>query len=153
MMIKTPNTGSSKTIFRSDAPKKTTESRATVMPGRSVHFTPVSSTKGKNGANGHARKAKKKKSRRSLWSPWKLIAFTILLGIAGSLYLTHVFHTQNTLQEVQQLRREHERASRINTEARRDYERMIGPAEVYQQAESIGMVSGGATDPVIFLER
>lgn len=95
----------------------------------------------------------KKRGVSRLWSPWKLILLSVALGLAGSIYLTHVFETQNRLREVQQLRSEHERAQRLHTEVRRNYERMTGPAEVYSRAASLGMITGGPNDPVLTMER
>ncbi len=95
--------------------------------------------------------AKGKNSKQTLWSPWKLILFSVMAGIAGLLYLTHVFQTQDMLREVQELRRDYERTHRIYVDTRRNYERVTGPAEVYRRAESAGMISGGAMDPVIIL--
>ncbi|MBP3193403.1 hypothetical protein [Natronogracilivirga saccharolytica] len=107
---------------------------------------PLSGSNGKRSSGGSRKKKK-------LLSPGKLILWSVALGLAGTLYLTHVFQTQNTLQEVQQLRMEHERAQRIHTEARRNYEQMTGPAEIYSRAQSLGMISGGATDPVIVIDN
>lgn len=108
---------------------------------------------GKRYQNGKTSSSASNKNRKSTkaWSPWKLILLSVVLGLAGSIYLTHVFETQNTLREVQQLRREFERAQRIHTEAKRDYDRITGPSEVYSRAQTMGMVSGGAADPVIHI--
>ncbi|MDG5767398.1 hypothetical protein QA596_07975 [Balneolales bacterium ANBcel1] len=110
---------------------------------------------GGNGRNGSPSNGRKKTAtgKVKLWSPWKLILFSIAMGIAGSMYLTHVFQTQNTLREVQELRRDHERAHRIYTDTRRNFDRATGPSEVYRRAESMGMVTGGAMDPVIVLPK
>lgn len=110
-----------------------------------------SSQNGNGLQNGKASPSGSKKNYASAktWSPWKLILLSVVLGLAGSLYLTHVFETQNTLREVQQLRREYERAQRLHTEAKREYDRITGPSEVYSRAQAMGMVSGGAADPVI----
>lgn len=105
-----------------------------------------------NGSNGK-RSSGGSRKKKKLLSPGKLILWSVALGLAGTLYLTHVFQTQNTLQEVQQLRMEHERAQRIHTEARRNYEQITGPAEIYSRAQSLGMISGGATDPVIVIDN
>ena len=91
-------------------------------------------------------------AKQSFREPWKWMVVSLLIGIAGILYLTHVFQTQHKLEEVQQLRIEHQRAERVYTEVRRNYDRMTGPAEVYSRAQSLGMISGGASDPVILIE-
>ena len=132
--------------------------------GSSVTLTPVrtptrtygnATSKGNGHANGHvpSNGHRKKSKKTKLWSPWKLIMYSVLFGVLGSIYLTHVFQMQNTLREVQQLRRDYERAERLHTDTRRNYDRMTGPAEVYRRAESLGMVTGGAVDPVIFIKN
>jgi hypothetical protein len=160
MIIQTQMTKSSKTLYRSGAaPKEARTPTSTGLPSR--YYGPAvqrGNGNGTNGSNGvpkptNGRKARKSPVRSTLWSPWKLILLSILLGIAGSVYLTHVFETQNTLREVQQLRRDYERAHRVHTEVRRNYDRMTGPAEVYNRAASLGMISGGAADPVIVIDR
>ncbi|TVQ69330.1 MAG: hypothetical protein EA363_09690 [Balneolaceae bacterium] len=167
MIIQTQLTKNARTTYRSGAPVKETRTPASApMPsryqGRGVRSGNGSGNGSSNGSsngshNGasrsNGRKTRKKSGRITLWTPWKMILLSILLGIAGSIYLTHVFETQNTLREVQQLRREYERAHRVHTEVRRNYDRMTGPAEVYNRAASLGMISGGAADPVIVIER
>lgn len=151
MMIQTPTYRSSDKIGRSASGSSGTGTLQRA-PSR-VYGTPVSN--GKKVSNGHHAsvngKQKKSQKKKSFWSPWRLILISVVIGIVGLFYLTHVFHTQNTLQEVQQLRRQHERAERLHNEARRNYDRMTGPTEVYRRAESLGMVSGGAGDPVIII--
>ncbi|MDI6401403.1 hypothetical protein QLX67_05305 [Balneolaceae bacterium ANBcel3] len=105
--------------------------------------------KGATEKNGRSETKQNNHKKTPLWSPWKLMLFALVFGLMGMLYLTHVFQTQEQLREVQLLRMEHERAMRIHTNARREYDRMMGPSEVYRRAESLGMIHGGATDPVI----
>lgn len=106
-----------------------------------------------NGKQNRRNRPKTRTGRKKLlWSPTRLILFSLAMGLAGTLYLTHVFQTQGILREVQQLRREYERVARVHADVRRNYDRMTGPAEVYRRAGSLGMVSGGAADPVIMRE-
>ena len=162
-MLQTQMSKRSKTLYRMDSSGSASPSPP-APPARlpSRYYGPAVNRGNGNGhANGTSNGSKpsngRKKSARSgrmkLWSPWKLILLSIMLGIAGSVYLTHVFETQNRLREVQQLRREYERTHRVHTEVRRNYDRMTGPAEVYNRAASIGMIYGGAADPVIVIER
>ena len=85
-------------------------------------------------------------------APWKIILATILIGLAGYFYLTHLFTTQAIYQEVQQLEQEHESARRIYEDRRMTYERMTGPVQVYERAAELGFIHGGATDPIIEIE-
>ncbi len=154
-MIQSPTSGTSKALYRSvkdpvsPAPSPSTR---LLTPSR-VFRKNGSGGNGTSNGNSESNGTRKKGKKGKLWSPWRLMLFSIFLGIVGSFYLTHVFQTQNTLQEVQQLRRDYERAQRVHTDARRNYDRMTGPVEVYSQAEQIGMISGGAADPVIILGR
>jgi len=164
MMIQTPTSSSTSKLHRAISGAavpgpgvRSHSARGGTVISRHSNGGSTEGTKGTgrkasmNGNSNGSRTSKPKKQK--LWSPWKLILFSIMIGIAGSLYLTHVFQTQNTLQEVQELRRDYERAHRIHTDVRRNYDRMTGPAEVYRRAESMGMVSGGAMDPVILVPK
>ncbi len=169
MIIQTRLSDTSKILYHSgstghhsgSASKETLVRSPKRMPSR--HYGPSagqgrrisSNTSGgqESSVRQNGKKKQKKNSRPMLWAPWKLILLSVLLGIAGTVYLTHVFETQSTLREVQQLRREYERAHRVHTEVTRNYHRMTGPAAVYDRAGSIGMISGGAADPVIIIER
>ncbi len=161
MIIQTKMSGTSKALYRTGSATPAVRTPATPpLPSRYVSPSRTNGN-GSGKSNGSARpsngsktrKTRKKTGVSALWSPWKLILLSVALGLAGSVYLNHVFETQNTLREVQQLRREYDRAHRVHTEVQRNYDRMTGPAEVYNRAASLGMVSGGANDPVIIIER
>lgn len=85
-------------------------------------------------------------------SPWKLILTSFLIGICGLLYITHVFSTQQLLEEVQQLETQFNRTSRIHSETRLAYDRMVGPKEIYKRAKEEGFVNAGPADRVIELK-
>jgi hypothetical protein len=82
-------------------------------------------------------------------SPWKMIAFTVALGVGGYLYIAHVFYTQGLLTEVNQLRGHFENARIDQTDAKLTYERMTGPAEVYNRARLLGLIDGGPADKIL----
>lgn len=85
--------------------------------------------------------------------PGKVILATFILGIIGFTYLTHVFATQALLEEVQQLEQEYNLTRQLHDELRLRYDRMVGPAEIYQKAKEQGFVNGGAADKVIEVNR
>ncbi len=85
--------------------------------------------------------------------PWKVIVGSLIIGILGLMYLTHVFSTQNLLQEVQQLEAEYNRARAQYDELKLQYDRMAGPAEVYRKAEEQGFINGGPADNVIIIKE
>lgn len=85
--------------------------------------------------------------------PWKVIIGSIILGILGLMYLTHVFSTQRLLQEVQQLEAEYNRSRAQYDELKLQYDRMVGPAEIYRKAEEQGFVNGGPADNIIIIKE
>lgn len=82
-------------------------------------------------------------------SPWKMIALCLAIGVAGYLYISHVFYTQQLLSEVNQLRTQFDNARIDHTDSKLTYERMTGPAEVYSRAKTIGLYDGGPADKII----
>jgi len=96
-----------------------------------------------------------KKSTFSLPSikPWKVIVGALVLGALGILYLNHVFATQQLLQEVNQMEREYNRAKRMHSDYRLTYDRLIGPANIYEQAKQQGFINGGPAEKVIEVEK
>lgn len=85
--------------------------------------------------------------------PGKVILATIIIGIFGFAYLTHVFATQRLLQEVQTMEKEYNKARQMHDELKLSYDRMVGPAEIYQKAKEQGFENGGAADKVIIIKE
>ena len=85
--------------------------------------------------------------------PWKVILGSIVIGILGLAYLTHVFSTQQLLEEVQVLEAEYNKTRAQYDELKLRYDRMIGPAEIYRKAEGQGFVNGGPVDEVIIIRE
>lgn len=85
--------------------------------------------------------------------PWKVILGSVIIGIFGLLYLTHVFSTQRLLEEVQTLEAEYNRARAQYDELKLRYDRMVGPAEIYRKAEGQGFINGGPADKVIIIKE
>jgi hypothetical protein len=110
-----------------------------------------SSSSGKKSAN-HS-PADGKKTGLPKIKPWKVILGSVVIGIFGLLYLTHVFSTQSLLEEVQVLEAEYNRTRAQYDELKLRYDRMIGPAEIYQKAEQQGFINGGPADKVIIIRE
>ncbi|HEX6982879.1 MAG TPA: hypothetical protein VF181_08965 [Balneolaceae bacterium] len=93
----------------------------------------------------------KKKNRISLpkIKPWKVIVGAIVLGVFGVLYLSHVFATQQLLREVQRLEREYNQVRRLNNSYQLKYDRMTGPAQIYEKAKDMGFINGGPAERII----
>ena len=93
-----------------------------------------------------------KKAKLPAFTPWKVILVSILIGACGILYIGHVFSTQQALIEVQQLESEYNKTLRLYNEKRLEYDRMVGPKEIYQQARERGFINAGPADRIIHLE-
>lgn len=85
--------------------------------------------------------------------PWKVIVGALVLGALGILYLNHVFATQELLREVNQLGREYNNIKRMHSDYKLKYDRMIGPAEIYDKAKQQGFINGGPAEKVIEVEK
>lgn len=85
--------------------------------------------------------------------PWKVILGALAMGLLGVVYLNHVFATQKLLQEVNQLEREYNQVKRMHDDYRLRYDRMIGPAEIYEQAKERGFINGGPAEKVIEVQE
>lgn len=100
--------------------------------------------------------ARKKTQRNIKWpaiKPWKIIVATLLIGLAGLLYLNHVFETQQLYSEVNHLQREYDKVQREYADRRYVYNRMIGPADIYNKAHKLGLIDGGTSDQVIIIHQ
>ena len=106
----------------------------------------------RNKRNNGSAKRKKGISLPTL-KPWKVIIGAIVLGALGILYLNHVFATQQLLREVNQLEAEYNRVHRMHTDYKLIYDRMIGPAEIYDNAQETGFINGGPAEKVIEVEN
>lgn len=119
-------------------------------------FSSSAGTAGSSAAGQYGRRktagGEKKESVLATVKPWKVIATSILIGICGLLYITHVFSTQQTLREVQQLENEFNKAQRLYNEQRLQYDRMIGPKQIYQQAQEQGFINAGPADQIIIID-
>ena len=132
--------------------KKTKPNRRKPSTGKRKGASPVTGrSNGRPRNYGKPAGSGQKKSTLSLPSlkPWKVILGAIAIGALGVLYLSHVFATQQLLQEVQQLEREYNQAKRMHDDYRLTYDRMIGPAEIYGKAKNMGFINGGPAEKVI----
>lgn len=86
-------------------------------------------------------------------SSGKVIFFSLIFGALGLMYLTHVFSTQQNLKDVTRLQREYDKVKRLYADRKFTYDRMIGPAEVYERAKRLGLNDGGPADGVIYVEN
>lgn len=81
--------------------------------------------------------------------PGKVMLGILALGICGFLYLSHVFATQKLLMEVQQLEKEYNMTRNIHDDYKLDYDKLIGPSEIYVKAKELGFIDSGPADKVI----
>lgn len=108
--------------------------------------------------NGHQKTAYGTKKKEKGFSfptikPWKVIVGALVLGALGVVYLNHVFATQQLLREVNQMETEYNRVKRMHTDYKLIYDRMIGPAEIYENAKKAGFINGGPAEKIIEVEK
>lgn len=104
-------------------------------------------------------KAPKKTGQKSLRNsisqiniaPSKIIFWSLVLGVLGFVYITHVFTTQQLLQEVNQVQREFERVQIIHEDRSLTHDRLTGPAEVFTRARALGYQDSGPANHVIII--
>lgn len=87
------------------------------------------------------------------FKPGIIILLSLILGALGFAYLTHVFATQSLLEDVQALENEYNKARQTHDELKLQYDRLIGPAEIYDKAQEAGFINGGPADYIITVER
>lgn len=134
------------------SPLKRPEAKPNLRKVPRPDITPSSPSAKKTKANKRAKVADKSSGLPKV-KPGKVILATIIIGIFGFAYLTHVFATQKLLQEVQLLEQEYNKARQMHDELKLQYDRMVGPAEIYQKAKEQGFVNGGPADKVIIVEK
>ncbi len=110
-----------------------------------------------NGGN-YGKRIKSKDDESKIFSlptvkPWKVILGAMVMGLLGVVYLNHVFATQELLQEVNQLEREYNQVKRMHSDYKLTYDRMIGPAEIYEKAKSRGFINGGPAEKIIEVQE
>lgn len=88
-------------------------------------------------------------STMSKITPFRVIATTIVLGLCGYLYISHVFYMQQLHSEVIQLRSQYEQVRIDHLNSQLSYERMTGPADIYIRAKEMGLVDAGPADRII----
>lgn len=85
--------------------------------------------------------------------PGIVILWSLIIGALGFAYLTHVFATQRLLEEVQTLENEYNKARQTHDELKLQYDRMVGPAEIYDKAQASGFINGGPAEYIIEVEE
>lgn len=117
--------------------------------------TPAGNGKTSSRPNGKQSGYKKVTSKVSIpkVKPWKIILGSVIIGVLGFAYLTHVFATQRLLEEVQFMEAEYNRSRAQFDELKLRYDRMVGPADIYDKAEAQGFINGGPADKVIVIKE
>ena len=112
-------------------------------------------------ASSSAQKGNKRKNKQVEHSgtgfptlkPGTLILASIIIGVLGFAYITHVFATQRLLREVQQLETEYNKARQHHDELKLRYDRLVGPAEIYEKAKAQGFINGGPADHILEVQK
>jgi hypothetical protein len=86
-------------------------------------------------------------------SAGKVILVTVLLGVAGLMYLAHVFTMQQIVRDLNRLQKEYERARLTYEDRMLTWERKTGPGEIYRKAKALGFEYGGLYDQTIVVKK
>jgi len=109
-----------------------------------------------NRFNQHDFSTKQFEAKKSRWTsikPWKVIWLFIGLGLIGTLYLTHVFKTQQILREVQHLEAEYKKVKRVYHEKKLKHDRLTGPTVIYPRAKELGFINGIPSENILEVKR
>jgi len=82
-------------------------------------------------------------------TPFRVILATVMLGVFGYFYISHVFYMQQLHSEVMQLRSQYEQIKIDHLNAQLSFERLTGPADIYSRAKDMGLVDAGPADRII----
>lgn len=104
---------------------------------------------------GNFRQASKKTVKKVAGTlrPGKVMLFALIAGALGFLYLTHAFATQKLLDEVRVLETEYNKARSRHDALKLQFDRMVGPAEIYKKAQEAGFINAGPADELITIKR
>jgi hypothetical protein len=83
----------------------------------------------------------------------RFVAWTMVLCLAATLYVGHVFATRDTLAELQQARRENLRLHLTHERLQGAYDRMTGPDQILERAAALGLEEGIAYGPAIHMQE
>ncbi|MCH8567873.1 MAG: hypothetical protein LAT67_06405 [Balneolales bacterium] len=112
-----------------------------------------SNPKNKSSFGSSRKSAPPKKRKMVSFAPGKMVLWSLLLGVCGYAYITHVFTTQQLLQEVSQVQREYSRVQMIYEDRSLTFDRMTGPADIFLRARELGYQDSGPADYVIIMEK
>lgn len=83
---------------------------------------------------------------------WKVIAWSLGVGLAGFLYISHQYQTQQTLLEVRGLEKSYRQSLLQVQDLQMQLDRVTGPKEIYHKAREQGFVNAGTDHRVLKVE-
>lgn len=131
---------------RSAAPKATPKARPAAAPLALPGWGDLA------GQASGARRRTARPSRLEGVTTLRFGALVLLACALFTLYVGHVYATQELAAEVQQLRREHLRLILKQNRLQGEASRMTSPAVVLERAAAIGLQPGGEVAPTIVLD-
>lgn len=132
---------------------------AGMVPGTARRAGTVASAGGARGGHHSTRKdAATRNTRTSTRNKkqglkaWKVIAWSLGVGLAGFLYISHQYQTQQTLLEVRGLEKSYRQSLLQVQDLQMQLDRVTGPKEIYQKAREQGFVNAGTDHRVLKVE-
>jgi cell division protein FtsL len=129
---------------------------ATRSAGKSGNVASASGARGghhstrKDAATRNARTSTRNKKQGL--KAWKVIAWSLGVGLAGFLYISHQYQTQQTLLEVRGLEKSYRQSLLQVQDLQMQLDRVTGPKEIYQKAREQGFVNAGTDHRVLKVE-
>lgn len=129
---------------------------ATRSAGKSGNVASASGARGghhstrKDAATRNARTSTRNKKQGL--KAWKVIAWSLGVGLAGFLYISHQYQTQQMLLEVRGLEKSYRQSLLQVQDLQMQLDRVTGPKEIYQKAREQGFVNAGTDHRVLKVE-
>ncbi len=125
-----------------------------VLPSRQARSGPKTGKRSVSYGKPKSKSTGRKKTFFAGWpgfsiAPGKVIFWSMVIGVAGFIYITHVFTTQNLLQDVNEVRLEYDKVRSIHETRVLDFEQITGPAAVFSRARELGYEQSGPADYII----
>lgn len=132
---------------------------AGMAPGTARTAGTVASASGARGGHHSTRKDTATRNARTSTrnkkqglKAWKVIAWSLGVGLAGFLYISHQYQTQQTLLEVRGLEKSYRQSLLQVQDLQMQLDRVTGPKEIYQKAREQGFVNAGTDHRVLKVE-
>ncbi len=82
----------------------------------------------------------------------RFLAVLLIVATASTIYVGHIYDTQDLYAEVQQMRRQNLRLHLKHNRLKGEFDRATGPNTIYKRARTLGLTEDFTYGPVIHLD-